>query len=604
MKKRSLSFLAIVMIASVILAACAEPTPEAPVTVVVTEVIEGETVEVVVTATPETEPVVEILDLNLGTEPPTADPALATDTTSVQIDGQMFMGLTIQDAITAEVLPFLATDWSVSSDGLTWTFNMRDDIPWVRYSTTTGEVELELDADGNPRYVNAHDVEYGVKRTIDPETASDYAYVLYIIKNAQAVNEGEEGFTIDDVGVVATSDYSVDFTLESPAGFFPAIASMWVASPVPQWTIEAAGDKWTEPGTIVTNGPYIMTEWIHGTSMKLKKNPFWPEADTVDIDEIHYVMITEASTAFAMYENGELDSTGVPLPEVDRVKADPVLSAEYHQGVSPCTYYYGFTNNKEPFDDVRVRKAFSQSVDKQSLVDNVLKGGQTPAGHFAPSMIFGSPEAGTVGLPYDPAAASALLDEYLAEKGITVDQLDVTLMHNTSEGHARIAAAIQQMWLENLGVEVKVENQEWAVYLDTIRNTTALADMPHVWRLGWCADYADENNWVYEVFNADAGANRLRRGCVDDTCTEVELQEFDLITEQAKVEQDPAVRRDLYLQAEQLLSEVEAAYIPIYFYSSMNLTKPYVTYRTWDEIGAPPIWTWELDYDGKLAVTQ
>jgi len=597
MKTKSLSItVALLLIASMIMTACG--TQQGAVETVVVEV-GGETI--VVTATPQTmaEPVV--LNYNLSTEPPTVDPSLATDTTSVLVDGNIFMGLTVIDQVTSESKPWLATDWSVSDDGLTWTFHMRDDIPWVQYNTSTGQVDLVYDDSGNQRFVNAHDVEYGVKRTIDPATASDYAYVLYIIKNAQAVNEGEEGVTLDDVGVKALDDTTVEFTLETPAGYFPTIAGMWVAYPMPQWTIEAAAEKWTEPGTIVTNGAYVMTEWVHASEMRLAKNPYWPMADTVQIDEIHMLMIVEASTAFALYENGELDTVGVPLPEMDRVKADPVLSKEYVQAPQACTYYYGFVNNKPPMDDVRVRKAFAMTVDKQSLIDNVLKGGQKPAGWLAPEGIFGAPDADSgIGEPYDPAAANALLDEYLTEKGITRDDLDITLMHNTSEGHAAIAAAIQQMWLDNLGVNVKVENQEWSVYLDTVQSSTPLADVPQVFRMGWCADYADENNWVYEVFNADAGANRLRRGCVDDTCQEVVLQEFDKITEEARSESDPAVRKQLYTEAERLLSDVETAYIPIYFYTQNWVTKPYLT-RTYPSVAPPALYEWSIDWAAKQA---
>ena len=587
MKTKSLMIMALLLIASMALTACGTTAVE---TVIVE--VEGETV--VVTVTPETPFVPKVLLLNWGAEPPTADPALATDTTSVDLDGQLFMGLT-NFAVDGTIIPWLATDWSVSADGLTWTFNLRDDVPWVQYNTATASVDLVYDADGNQRFVNAYDVEYATKRTINPDTASDYSYVLYIIKNAQDVNTGAEGVTVDDIGVKAVDATTVEFTLESPAGFFPAIAGMWVAAPVPQWTIEAAGDKWTEPGTMVSNGPYVMTEWIHGAELNLAKNPFWPEAATVDIDEIHGVMIVEGSTAFAMYENGELHTAGVPSAEIDRVKADPVLSAEFYSAPAACTYYYGLVNNKAPMDDVRVRKAFSMTVDKQSLVDNVTKGGQYPAGFFAPPGIFGRPDDDSgIGLEFDPAAANALLDEYLAEKGITRADLDITLMHNTSEGHANIAAAIQQFWLDNLGVSVTVENQEWGVYLDTIGNDTPLEEMPHVFRLGWCADYPDENNWVYEVFNADAGANRLRRGCVDDVCTEVVLSEFDNITEQAKAEQDPDVRKELYLEAERLLSEVEAAYIPIYFYTSVNVTKPELT-RDYATVGHSHWYWWTLE---------
>jgi oligopeptide transport system substrate-binding protein len=301
----------------------------------------------------------------------------------------------------------------------------------------------------------------------------------------------------------------------------------------------------------------------------------------------------EDSTSFALYENNELDSTGVPLPEIDRVKADPVLSEEFVSGPDPCTYYYGFTNNKPPFDDVRVRQAFVQSIDRQSLIDNVLKGGQTPATSFAPPGIFGAPVPGEVGLAYDPDAAKAALQSYLDEEGMTVEDfnaMDVVLMHNTSEGHARIAAAIQQMWTDTLGVEVRVENQEWAVYLQTIENSSPLEDMPQVWRLGWCADYPDENNWIHEVFNANAGANRLRR----------EPTEFDDLTAQAGQEQDPAVREELYYEAERMLAEDEVAYAPIYHYTIVNVTKPWLT-RNFPPLGGIDIYNWTIDMDAKLA---
>jgi oligopeptide transport system substrate-binding protein len=202
-----------------------------------------------------------------------------------------------------------------------------------------------VDADGNPRFVNANDVVYGVKRTLDPATGSGYAYVLYTIKNAVPVNSGDEGYTLDDVGVVALDDWTVQFTLETPAGYFPSIASMWVTMPMPAWTIEEWAEKWTEAGLIVTNGPYTVETWIHGGEIVLIKNPLFFNAANVQIERIEGLMIQEESTAFALYENNELDTTGVPSTEMDRVKADPVLSAEYYQAPTACTYYYGFTNN-------------------------------------------------------------------------------------------------------------------------------------------------------------------------------------------------------------------------------------------------------------------
>jgi oligopeptide transport system substrate-binding protein len=597
MRKRLLVLFSILIVGAMLLSACGGGT------VVETVIVEREGEMVVETVIVEKEgemaeqPVT--LDWVFTAEPPTLDPALVTDNVSVEISGSLFGGLTNLDPVTNEVLPWLATEWVAgeNADGEpTYTFTLRDDVAWVHYDPITGETTQVVDADGNPRFVNAHDVVFGAKRTIDPETGSDYAYVTYVIKNALPVNSGDEGYTLDDVGVVALDDYTVEYTLEYAAGYFPSIAAMWILYPQPAWSIEEWAGKWTEAGLINTYGPYVLDTWIHGGELIMVKNPLWVMADDVQIERIYGYIIQEESTAFALYENNEVDTVSVPLPEIDRVKADPVLSEDFYNAPAACTYYYGFTNDKPPFDDHRVRKAFSQAIDRQSLIDNVTKGGQIPATSFAPPGIFGAPAPGTVGLGFDADAAKAYLQEYLDEKGMTLEDfnaMDIVLMHNTSEGHARIAAAIQQMWADTLGVEVRIENQEWKVYLKTIEKDTPLDQMPHVWRMGWCADYADENNWIHEVFNADEGANDLRR----------ESGEMDEITVQAARETDADKRYELYAEAERLLAEVETAYAPIYHYTTVNVTKPWLT-RNFPNIIGNDFYNWVIDWDAKLAATQ
>jgi len=628
---KRVGLLLVVFVLVGLLAACQAETVEVTrvvqeeVTRVVTETVveEGEEVEVtrVVTEEVEVTRVVEgeaeeemaeqpvTLNINLGTEPPTLDPSLATDTTSHAVIRNTFVGLTQFHPETGEVEPYLATEWESGEDAdgnQTWTFNLRDDVPWVKYNPTTGEFVQETDADGNPRFVTAQDVVYGVKRTLDPETGSTYAYVLYIVKNGQAVNTGEEGFTVDDVGVEALDDTTVQFTLETPAPYFPSIAGMWIAHPMPQWAIEEHGDRWVEPGFFVTNGPFAVDTWVHGSEMVLVKSPMYPWADDVQIERIEALMIEEVSTSFALYENNELDTAGVPLPEMDRVRADPELSEELYIAPRSCTYYYGFNNQKEPFTNVNVRRAFSAAIDRQSLVDNVLKGGQIPATSFAPPGIFGAPEPGAVGLGYDPELAQQELQTFLDEQDLTIEEFNETyeilLMHNTSESHAQIAAAIQQMWSDTLGVDVSIENQEWQVYLDTINKNTPIEETPHIFRLGWCADYADENNWVHEVFNAEAGANRLRRNCEDPNCNSATTTQFDELTVEAQQIQDPEQRRDLYRQAEDILAFEEAAYAPIYHYTRVVVTQPWLT-RNYPVIGGGDWFKWSIDWEQKLEAT-
>lgn len=494
-----------------------------------------------------------------GGEPPTLDPSLATDTTSVDVIEQLFLGLTDFDDETMEVIPELATSWEVSEDGLVWAFHMRKDVYWT---------------DGRP--VTAHDIEYGVKRTCDPATASDYAYVLYIIKGAKEVNIGEIT-DLDHIGVQAIDDYTIQFALNQPAGYFPAIAGMWIARPVPRWTVEKYGVKWTEPENIVTNGPYLLTKWAHEDELIMEKNPNYFDADKVQIEKVHCTMVVEVSTAMAMYEDGMLDSVEVPLDDIDRLKADPVLSKELFIAPRLCTYYYGFNNTKPPMDNPLVRKAFSAAIDRQSLIDYITKGNQIPATTFACPGIFGhvSPEEG-VGIGYDPEAAR----KYLADAGYPKGKglPEVTLMFNTSESHRKIAQAIQQMWKEVLGVEVNLTNQEWKVYIKTLTE-----DAPQIFRLGWCADYPDANNWVYEVFHSTDGTNDIKW----------HNAEFDRVTEEAARESDPAKRLELYKRAEQILCEEEAAMAPIYFYTFVRMTKPYLT-RTYAPGGGEHFRDWKI----------
>lgn len=496
---------------------------------------------------------------NLGGEPPTLDPALGTDTTSILVLEQLFLGLTDFNDETMEVVPELATSWEVSEDGLVWAFHMRKDVYWT---------------DGKP--VTAHDIEYGVKRTCDPATASDYAYVLYIIKGAKEVNTGEIT-DLNHIGVKAIDDYTIQFALNQPAGYFPAIAGMWIARPVPKWTIEKYGEKWTEPENIVTNGPYLLTKWAHEDELIMEKNPDYFEADKVQIEKVHAVMVVEASTAMAMYEDGVLDSVEVPLVDMDRVKIDPVLSKELFIAPRLCTYYYGFNNTKPPMDNPLVRKAFSAAIDRQSLIDFVLKGEQRPATTFTAPGIFGHvlPSEG-VGIGYDPEAAR----KYLADAGYPGGEglPEITLMFNTSENHRNIAQTIQQMWKEVLGVEVNLTNQEWGVYLNTLNE-----DAPQIYRLGWCADYPDANNWVYEVFHSTDSNNRIKW----------HNAEFDRVTEEAARESDPAKRLELYKRAEQILCEEEAAMAPIYFYTFVRVSKPYLT-RTYSSLAAEHFKDWTI----------
>lgn len=620
--KKLVVLLAVMAVLSVLAAQCGGAQPQVQTvveTVVVTREVEGETitvvetVEVIKTVEVEKEVIKEVqvgpedpdadrvtLDVVVGTEPPSLDPALATDSQSIFFIRQIFTGLTGFDE-EANVVPALASEWSVSDDNLVWTYKLRDDIHWVHRNPSTGEFE-----DLGP--VTAQDVVYGVQRTLDPNTASDYAYVLYMIEGAEEFNTADpsaEGFEDlrSAVGVTAVDDTTVEFTLKAPAAYFPSVTGMWVTFPQPQAVIEQYGDNWTEAGLIVTNGPYTLREWQHGAEIWIEKNPLWVNADDVQIELAGGPIIQEASTAMAMYENNEIDimsdppGWNPPLPDMDRIKADAQLGQDLLIAPQLCTYYYGFVNTKPPFDDVNVRRAFAMAIDRQSLIDNVVKGDQLPAHSFAPPGVFGNVADDMTVAPYlvqaDYSAQLAEAQAMLAEAGYPEGEgLDVLLMHNTSEAHAQIAQAVQAMWQEAFPqANVTIENQEWAVYLKTLLPDAPDEDKPNVYRLGWCADYPDSNNWLNDVFNSKSDQNYAK----------FNVPEYDQLVEEAAFEPDPAKRQELYAQAEKILVDEQVAIAPIYYYTYVRMYKPWMTNIVISPVTGDPISQWEMDWEAKKA---
>lgn len=586
MRSKLFVFAAVLIIASMVLAACQPAAPAAP------------------------GAVKKELRYNLGQgDIPTLDPAVAEDTSSNQVIEELFVGLTRQNEVTTANEPGMATSWDIvdNADGTqTITFHLRNDVPWVKYDAVKGEVVKVQDCEGNDRMVTAKDFEYGILRTLAPATASPYAYVLEVVKGASDFNNAktEDPAT---VGVKALDDWTLEIIFNAPAAYNLNIAGMWVARAQPKWVIEgddcteARGERWIEPGFNQSFGPYALKEWVHDSYMTIIKNPFWPGSDSVPvakIDEITFTML-DAAPGFAEYEAGNLDSVReVPLSDIDRIKADPKLSKELTIAPDLCTYYYGFNTKAPVVDDVRVRRALSLAVDRQALIDNVLKGGQEPAGWFSRPGLGAAPtrdQYPDLGVKYDPEQAKAILKEYLDEKGLTADKLDLTLMFNTHSGHQKIAEAIQQMWKDVLGVNVKLVNQEWKVYLETVKSK----DTPQIWRLGWCQDYPDANNFISDVFRVNGSSNPADENGEPYGGINLKDEKFEQLLKQAAVEQDLAKRTELYAQAEQILVWDNAAIIPIYWYTRVSTTKPYVT-RTYSVLGGlEHMEKWDIDMAAK-----
>jgi oligopeptide transport system substrate-binding protein len=572
-------------------------------TIVIKETIET---EVVITTTPV--PVVEeettaekkVLVTTNGDsgDIPTLDPSLASETASLALINEMFIGLTRLHETRSVIEPGMATDWNISADGLTYTFNIRTDIPWVHY-TEEGVREV-TDEGGHVRYVTAHDFEYGIKRECDPEIDSGYAYVFYVIQGCSAYKDGGNP---SQVAVQALDDGTLEVTFTRAAVYNSNIIGMWIGSALPQWNIDKHGGRWTEPGFSQSYGPYALKEWVHDSYAVIVKNPFWPEdMDSVPqarIDEIVFQFL-DTVPAFAEYEAGGLDVAQVPIADFDRVLSDEAIIEQFFIGPSFCTYYYGFNTQNEHVNDVRVRQALSIAIDRQSLVNNVTKGGQEPAGWFSRPGLVAAPTVDShpdIGAWYDPNTAKTLFDAYLTEKGLAAEDLDLTLMFNTSSGHQAIAEAIQQMWKDTLGVEVKLTNQEWKVFIDTVRG----ADTPDIWRQGWCLDYPDANNFIHDVFAAGGINNPAKPDGVGGGINWYEGADYDAWYElllAAAVEEDTARRTDLYAEAEQILNVDKAAIIPLYWYTTSSVTKPYVD-RTYSVTRLEAYEKWDIDMSAK-----
>lgn len=588
----------LVVIALIAFTACAPAAPtSAPAAtsapVIQTVIVQGtpQTKIVTPTAAPTTGKL--FFDFGAG-DVPTADPALATDTSSSQVVYETTVGLTRLDEVTGALQPGLAKDWKQSADGLTWTFNIDQSlgVKWVKYNTQSGKVEVVQDDNGKDRMVTAKDFEYGIKRLLDPRTASDYASVVAaFIKGAKEFNSADTSKTSDAdmtklrdaVGVKATDDWTLQITMNEPTGFFPEIMAIAVTAAEPQWLIADKGDRWTEAGFFQGYGPFVVKEWVHEDHLTMIANPFWPGTASVPKPKLSEVTgyMLDTGPSLANYETGKQDISLVPLSDIDRVKADPKLSKEFSSSPQQCTYYIGFNTKKAPFDNPKVRLAFSEAIDRQSLVNNVTKGGQLPAQWMARPGLPGSPDPKSnadLGVKYDPADAKKLLADAGYSDPSKLGQ--ITYMYNTNEGHQKIAEAFQQMWKQNLGVTVNVVSQEWKVFLKT-RQT----DAPQIFREGWCIDYPDADTFHRELFDSKVGQAHPEINWSDP--------QYDQLVEQAARETDVTKRTQLYAQAEDILVKKDAAVAPIYWYTNVWVTKSYVK-RTFGALGYEAFEKWEV----------
>ncbi|MFD2612791.1 peptide ABC transporter substrate-binding protein [Paenibacillus gansuensis] len=501
----------------------------------------------------------QVFRMNLHTEPPSLDLAQAQDNTSFTVLNAIYEGLTTKNE-KAEVQPGVAKDWKISDDGLTYTMNLRDDAKW---------------SNGDP--VTAKDFEFAWKRILDPnlQPASPYAYQLYYLKNAEEYNSKKDGVTADQVGVKAQDDKTLVITLKAPTPYFLGLLSFFTYFPQHEKSVSANPAFAAEASTIIGNGAFTIADWKHNDSITLKKSDNYYAKDEVKLSEVKMAMVDDASTELSMYETGQLDYSGAPTGEIplDQI---PVLkeSKKEEMRIDPIasSYYYVFNTTAEPFDNVNIRKAFAMSIDRQQIVDKVTLAGQLPAFAFVPPGIKGEKdefrkEQESNLFKEDNAEAKALLAKGMQEKGYS-KLPEITLIHNTGAGHKKIATAIASMWKTNLGVDVKIEAQEWGVFL---KNRTNLNYQ--VARAGWGADYNDPMTYI-DLFTSNSGNND----------TGWKNPEFDKLVNEAKASSDEKVRMTAMAKAEKMITD-DMIIMPIYYYTSVGLLKPNFKNITFDYKG-------------------
>jgi oligopeptide transport system substrate-binding protein len=473
--------------------------------------------------------------VNLGTEPPTLDWSLATDHVSFNVIANLMVGLTEFDE-ELKPAPVIAKSWDLLEGGRKIIFRLRDDVRW---------------SDG--QRVRAQDFEYSWKRLLNPQTASEYAYILFDIVNAQEYHEGKLE-TASAVGVRALDDWTLAVELRHPASYFLAITTFEVTFPQRQDVIEKFPTAWTEPGNIITNGPFLLSSWKHENAIELRANPNFFHGKPA-MEKITMFMVGEKTTALAMYEQGQLDfidNKSLPIFEKPRLakkrgfKRVPQLRG----------YYYGFVTDKKPFDDPRVRRAFMMAIDRNAF-PTILHGGEIPAPSWIPPGMLGHNLK--IGLPFNPVEARRLLREAGYPGGQNFPR--ALLAYNTEEDHKMVAEAIQSMWQRNLGIVVSLENQEWKVYLKKLQN-----DPPHIFRLGWGADYPDPDNFM-KLFTSNSGNNNTRW----------RHARYDQLLEQAARELDAKKRVKLYDEAQRILCESELPIMPLFWTAESTVLNPRFT---------------------------
>lgn len=474
-----------------------------------------------------------------GPDPDSLDPHKARSWEAMVVLRDLFECLTRLDAQAASV-PAAAESWTVSDDGLVYVFRLRENLKW---------------SNGEP--VIAEDFAAGMRRLVDPATASQYAQVIDVILNAPEIVAGKKPAA--ELGVAASDARTLTITLATPAPYLPGLLAHPSTGPLHRPSLEKLGERFARAGDQVSNGAFVLAEWLQGSYIRAARNPHYWNAAAVKLDAVKYAQIPDENAELRAYRAGELHSTAVvPRGQFDFIKQN--LASELHISPQLSIYYFGFNLDRPLFKNRDLRRALSLVVDRQRLADSVLRVGELPAHSWVPPGVYNySAQA----FDYAQRSMTERIAEartLLARAGYSREKpLKFELRYNTGEVHAKVAVAVASMWKEALGVEVALAAVEFRSLMQDVDRRDV-----DVFRLSWIGDYNDPYTFL-QYLKSDFGINLPR----------YQSERYDALLDEGARQVDVSRRRALLEEAERVML-ADHPLIPLYFYVNKHLVKPEV----------------------------
>jgi oligopeptide transport system substrate-binding protein len=482
----------------------------------------------------------QVLNKSNGAEPQTLDPHRAEGVPASNILRDLFEGL-VSEAPDGSLIPGAAAAWQINADGTVYTFTLRADGRW---------------SNGDP--VTAADFTYGIKRSVDPATLSQYSSILFPIVNAEQIVKGE--LSPDQLGVTALDDLTLEIRLIGPTPYFLGLLTHSTTYAVHRPSVEEFGNRFARAGQLVGNGAYRLDEWVVQSHIRLLRNEnYWDDENTV-IDEVNYFPIENQDAMLKRYRADELDFTqDLPFKQIAWIREN--IADELYISPYLGSYYYSLNLSLPPFAGApKLRRALALAIDREVLTEKITGSGEIPAYGWTPR-VTGYTQQLPEWAGWTQARRNAEAQRLFKDSGYSEgNPLTIQILYNTSENHKRLAIAIASMWKQVLGVETKLLNQEWKVFLETRKQKT----MPGVARNGWIGDYNDAYSFT-QLLASDNEQNDS--GFAND--------EYDALLDAAAVEPD-MLKRAAFMEAAERLMLEEQPIIPIYFYVSKHLIKPWV----------------------------